>query len=213
MPICHRLHNLSLLFALVLCLPLTARADDASRHAKAAQMVALLHTESMVQQASASILKQYADAAENSLGSNPTAQSKAQLADFEKKASQLIDGQVGWKVMEPAITDFYSTTFTEPELDVIIAFFKTPESAAFMEKMPKINDQVEQLATSRLTILKPQISQAFDDFRKTQAPTPAATSPATKPAVKPATPATKPATPAANRAPAAAPTPASSKPK
>jgi len=159
------------------------------------------------------VMAQYADAAENSLGSNPTAQSKSQLADFEKKASQLIDGQVGWKVMEPAITDFYSTTFTEPELDVIIAFFKTPESAAFMEKMPKINDQVEQLATSRLTILKPQISQAFDDFRKTQAPTPAVTSPATKPAVKPATPATKPATPAANRAPAAAPTPASSKPK
>jgi len=203
MHIYNRILNLSLLLALVFYLSLTARADDASRHAKAAQMVTLLHTEGMVEQASASILKQYSDAAENSLGSNPTPQSKAQLADFEKKAAQLIDGQVGWKVMEPAIIDFYSTTFTEQELDVIIAFFKTPESAAFILKMPKINDQVEQLATSRLTILKPQISQAFDDFRKTQPPSPPA---AATPAVKPVSPATK-------RTPSATTTPAVNKPK
>ena len=181
MPNCLRLNHLSLLLALVLCLPLAARADDASRHAKAAQMVTLLHTESMVQQASATILNQVSDAAEKAVSSSPTPQSKAQLADFEKKASQMIDAQVGWNALQPAITDLYAKTFTEQELDVIIAFFKTPESAAFLQKMPQINDQVEQLATSRLTILKPQINQALDDFNKSQAPPPAATAPAVSP--------------------------------
>jgi len=181
MPTCFRLRHLSLLLLLVLCLPLAARADDASHRAKAAQMVVLLHTEGMVQQASASILKQYSDAAEKAAGPNPTPQSKAQIADFEKKASQMIDAQVGWKSLEPAITDIYTKLFTEQELDVILAFLKTPESVAFLQKMPQINQQVEQLASSRLAILQPQINQAFQDFSKSQASPPAAASPAASP--------------------------------
>jgi hypothetical protein len=145
-------------------------------------MVALLHTESMVQQASATILKQVTDEAEKAAGPNPTPQIKAQLAGFEKNASQMIDAQVGWKTLEPAINDLYTKIFTEQEMDVIVAFLKTPESAAFMQKMPQINDQVEQLATSRLAILKPQINQAFEDFSKSLTPAPSATTPAASPA-------------------------------
>ena len=71
MPIRLRPHRLALLLVLVLCLPLTARADDASRRAKAAQLVTLLHTERMVQQNSATIMKQVSDAAEKEIGPIP----------------------------------------------------------------------------------------------------------------------------------------------
>ena len=160
-------------------------------------MVELLHTERMVQQNSATIMKQVSDAAEKVIGPNPTPESKARLAGLENKISQLIDAQLGWKALEPAITDLYANTFTEQELDAIVAFYKTPAGAALLDKMPQINTQVEQLAHSRLAILQPQISQAFDDFRKSQA--------ASTPAAAPAPAATSPA-PAAN-------TPSASKPK
>ena len=87
MPIRLRLHRLALFLALVLCLPLAARAgqapaahpsqapaahaDDASRRAKAAQLVTLLHTERMVQQNSATIMKQVSDAAEKEIAPTP----------------------------------------------------------------------------------------------------------------------------------------------
>ena len=206
MPIRLRPHRLALLLVLVLCLPIAARADDASRRAKAAQLVTLLHTERMVQQNSATIMKQVSDAADKAIGPNLTPQDKARLASFENKVSQLIDAQLDWKALGPAIIDIYAQTFTEPELDVIVTFYKTPAGIALLDKMPRINDQIEQLAHSRLVILQPQISQAFDDFRKSQAPPPAATSPAASP-----TPTTR--TPAATRAPAASPAPAVSKPK
>ncbi|HUD22867.1 MAG TPA: DUF2059 domain-containing protein [Acidobacteriaceae bacterium] len=182
MPIRLRLQRLSLLLLLVLCLPLTAHADEASHHAKAAQMVELLHTERMVQQNTATILKQISDAAEQEIGANPTPQNKMHLAEFEKKASQLIDAQVGWKALQPALIDLYAQTFTEQELDAIIAFYKTPAGIALLDKMPAINDQIEQLAKSKLTILQPQIRQALEDFRKTLAPAPSATTPAASPA-------------------------------
>jgi hypothetical protein len=193
MPIRLRLHRLALLLVLVLCLPLAARADDASRRAKAAQMVVLLHTERMVQQNSATIMKQVSDAAEKAIGPNPTPQDKARLAGLENKVSQMIDAQLDWKALGPAITGFYATTFTEPELDVIVTFYKTPAGIALLDKMPRINDQIEQLAHSRLVILQPQIRQAFDDFRKSQAPPPPAASPAAAPAAAPAPAAASPA--------------------
>jgi hypothetical protein len=192
MPIRLRLHRLPLLLILALCLPLAARADDASRHAKAAQMIVLLHTERMVQQASATIMKQVSDAADKAIGPNATLESKARLADVEKKISLLVDAQLGWKAMEPGITDLYAQTFTEQELDAIVAFYKTPAGIALLDKMPQINTQVEQLAHSRLVILQPQINQAFEDFRKSQAPPPSAASPAAAPAASPAPAVSKP---------------------
>jgi hypothetical protein len=193
MPIRLRLHRLALLLVLVLCLPLAARADDASRRAKAAQLVVLLHTERMVQQNSATIMKQVSDAAEKEIGPNPTPENKARLAGLENKISQMIDAQLDWKALGPAIIDIYAQTFTEPELDVIVTFYKTPAGIALLDKMPRINDQIEQLAHSRLVILQPQIRQAFDDFRKSQAPPPPAASPAAAPAAAPAPAATSPA--------------------
>jgi hypothetical protein len=181
MPIRLRIRRIALLLTVVLCLPLAARADDASRHTKAAQLVMLLHTEQMVQQASATIMKQVSDAADKAISPNATPQSKSQLVDVEKKISQLIDVQLGWKAMEPAITDLYAQTFTEQELDAIVAFYKSPAGMALLTKMPQINDQVEQLAHSRLVILQPQINQAFDDFRKSQ-PASATAAPAAAPA-------------------------------
>jgi hypothetical protein len=177
MPTSISMHRLALLLTLVLCLPLAAHADQASRRAKAAQLVVLLHTERMVQQASADILKQVSDAAENATGPNSTPQNQARLADFEKNISQLIDTQLGWKAMQPAFTDLYAKTFTEQELDVIVAFYKSPAGVALLENMPTIDAQATQLAHSRLDALQPQLNQLFDDFRKSQAPpTPAASS-------------------------------------
>jgi hypothetical protein len=192
MPIALRPHRFALLLVLVLCLPLTARADDASHRAKAAQLVALLRTESMVQQNSVTIMKQVSDAADKVAGPNPSPESKARLASFENKVSQLIDAQVGWKELGPAIIDIYAQTFTEQQLDGIVAFYKTSAGIALLDKMPEINTQINQLAQSKLTILQPQISQAFDDFRKTLAPPPPAALPAAAPAATPAPAASKP---------------------
>jgi len=186
-----RPHPLALLLTLALCLPLAARADEAPHRAKAAQLVALLHTERMVQRVSDSIMKQVSDAAESSLGPNPTPEKKAHLDDFEKKIAQLVDEQLGWKAMQPAFVDLYAKSFTEQELDAIVAFYRTPAGVALLGKMPSIDAQATQLAKSRMDALQPKLNQLFDDFRKSQAapapattPAPAATSPA--PAATPA---------------------------
>ena len=84
MPTALRMNRLALLLTLFLCLPLAAHADQASRRAKAAQLVALLRTERMVQQNSATIMKQISDAADKVAGPIPRRRAKRALPALRK---------------------------------------------------------------------------------------------------------------------------------
>ncbi len=172
----------AVLVALALCLPLAARADDASHRAKAQQMIEVIHTERMVDNVSDNIKKQVSAAAERMIGPSPTPESKAKLADFNKKMDDLVDQQMGWKVMEPSLVDFYVNAFTEEQLDAIVAFYKTPAGIALAENMPKVNSQLTQFGQSKMAVLQPQLKQLFEDFQKSQTPPAATPAPAAKPA-------------------------------
>lgn len=112
------------------------------------------------------------------IGPNAPQEKKDQLADFEKKFAQMIDAQVGWDVMEPALTDYYQSAFTEEELDVILTFYKTPAGAALIEKMPAVNAQATQLLQTKMAAVQPQMKQMYEEFQKSQSATAPATSPA-----------------------------------
>ena len=60
--------RIALLVALVLCLPLTAHADDASRRAKAREMLQLLHTGQLLDQTMKRMMDQEAMATARNLG-------------------------------------------------------------------------------------------------------------------------------------------------
>lgn len=171
--------------ALAFCLPLAAHADDASLHAKAQQMVLVLHTDRMVKQVAGNFNKQYSDTAEHIVGNNPTPEQAAKLAEFEKNLSTTIGAQLSWDVIGPGLVDLYAKTFTEQELDAIIAFYKSPAGIAFLDKTPAVNAQLTQLLQSKLVALQPQLKQSLDDFRKSQAPAPQNSLQFTQPGIAP----------------------------
>jgi hypothetical protein len=188
------MNRLVLIAALALCLPLTARADDASLHAKAQELVTLLHTDRMVGQLSDNLKKRASDAAQRALGSDTTPDNQTKLADFQKKVAGLIDSQISWTVLQPTFVDVYAKNFTEDELTSILAFYKSPAGAAFLEKTPTVNSQVTQMTQAKIAALQQQLNQAFVDLQKSVAPAPPSLgAPATSPA------------PAASPAPASAP--------
>jgi hypothetical protein len=192
------MNRLALLLVLALPFPTIARADDASHRAKAEQMMTLLHAENLVDQISANLKKQVADAANRVIGPDPTPAQKAQALDLENKAFKMIDDQIGWKVMEPGFADVYAKNFTDAELDAIISFYKTPAGVALLTKMPQVNSQVGQFGSSKMTTLEPQLKQLFQDFQKSEAALPKAPSASPAPSlgpVSPAAPTTNPGTP------------------
>ncbi len=169
---CYGSRRLVLLLVLVLCLPLTAHADEATRRAKAKQMLTLLHVESQIQQSAANMQMQILSEIEKTAGSNPTSDNKSKIADTEKKISQLIEQKLSWKVLEPSFVDLYAKTFTEQEMDQIIVFYKTPSGVALIQKMPEIDAQVNQYTGSKLQEIQPQVNQLYSDLRNSLAAEP-----------------------------------------
>jgi hypothetical protein len=156
--------------ALTLILPLAARADDASQHAKAQELVTILHSDRMVTQISSTILKQVSDAAEQAAGRNPSPENQTKVTDFNKKVTDLVNAQLSWDIMGPQIVNIYAKSFSEDELTAIVTFYKSPAGSAFLAKAPEINQQLQQLAQPKLATLQTQIREAFDEFRKSVAP-------------------------------------------
>jgi uncharacterized protein len=185
------MNRIAALLVLALAFPLAARADDASHRAKAQEMMAILHSQQMVQNISDSLKKQFPDAATTVIGPDPSPEKKAHADEFVKHADQLIDAQLGWSVLEPAFIDIYVKNFTEEQLDAIIAFYKTPAGLALLTTMPTINNQISQYGNQRLTdVLKPQLKQLFDDFRKADGAPAGPATPAVPPASAPHSPST-----------------------
>jgi hypothetical protein len=208
MPIAARKHRSALLLlVLALTLPLAAHADDASHRAKAQQLVELLGTQKAVQQNADNLVSQVKEVGEKASGPDLTPEQKAKIAAFEKQATDVIDAQVGWKTLEPLFIDTYTKAFTEDELSGIIAFYKTPAGAAFLEKTPALNEQNARFEKTRMAALTTQWRQLVADLQKslTPPPAPAASASTTPPASS--------AAPAKPSAPASSPTPATSAPK
>ena len=57
-----------------------------------------------------------------------------QRAEMVAMMKELLD----WKKLEPMYVRIYQKTFTQPELDGMLAFYKTPAGAAVINKMPSI---------------------------------------------------------------------------
>lgn len=166
------------LLVLALSLPSVARADDASHRAKAEELITLQNVQKSVSQVAERIRQQINEIADRTAGPNPSPEAKTKVSDFEKQAGQMIDTQIGWAALHPRFTDIYVKSFTEEELDAIVAFYKTPAGNALITKMPEVNSQMGQLGQSRVEALQPQLQQLLTDFRKSMTP-PAAAAPAT----------------------------------
>lgn len=156
--------------ALALTLPLTARADDASKRAKAQELVGILHSDQMISQLSTNLMKQVTDAAQQIAGTDQTPEKKAHMDEFLKKVSTMFSQELNWDAMAPQFVTVYTTNFSEDELTGIVNFYKSPAGAAFLSKSPQVSQQVSQLVQPKLAALQTMVRAAFEDFRKTEQP-------------------------------------------
>jgi uncharacterized protein len=187
------MNRLTILLALALCFPLAAHADEASRRAKAEQLIDLLHVDRMVTQVMNNVLQQTSAITTQRSGGTLTPETKAALDDFQKKLVDTIEPQIGWKALQPEYVRLYAEAFTDEQLDGMIAFYKSPAGTALREKMPGVNQQANQLMQSKVAALQPQVKQMFEAFQKSlpektsppAAAPPAAATPAPTPGTTP----------------------------
>lgn len=163
-----------------------ARADDASKRAKAEELFTLLHMDQMMDQLTTSVMKQVETMTQSMPGAdNATPEQKKLLADFQQRVLDLVTKRLGWKALEPDFITLYATTYTEEELDGIIGFYKSPIGQKMLQKTPELMTKSTELTQQRMREVQPEFNQMIQDFMKQMAgtvkkPAPAETTPPAK---------------------------------
>lgn len=162
------MQRFALLLIFSLCLPLSARADDASKRAKIQEMLELRHVDRSLDQMM-NMMKQQAIAATNaqlsSKGASPDLKARADA--LQKQIFDFIESQLSWTALEPGFIDMYDQAFTEDEIDGMLTFYKSPAGIAMINKTPELTQKSAALAAKKMLEIEPQMKKMIDDFAAT----------------------------------------------
>ena len=175
------------LFSLLLLLPLTAaaHADDASKRTKIVELLTLLKADQVSKQIIDGAGRQTDAIGHRQFGATETAEQQKQVEDLHQQVLTIITPAIEWKALQPDVVAIYNTAYTEPELDGILAFFRTPSGQAFLTKDPEVRQKSDQLIRTHMSTVQPQLQQLVQQFVAKTTPaagaSPAGKSPSTTP--------------------------------
>jgi hypothetical protein len=144
----------------------TARADDASKHAKVKELFQLTSMQNRVDQIRVSALAQARAFAVQQFASTGVSaqQDDKGLSAYYDKLNALVAQSYNWTKLEPAYEQVYAELYTEDELDGILAFYKSPVGQAFLAKTPEATRQVLAISRQQFEALTPQIQKLTEDY-------------------------------------------------
>ncbi|MGA2598112.1 MAG: DUF2059 domain-containing protein [Bryobacteraceae bacterium] len=152
----------------IVCALLTApfvHADDSTRLIKAELLLTAMHVEQqqkeMMDQMSQMVIGQVKQQMEKQ---GPVSDAEmAKMEDRQKRLFALVAEKTSWRNMKPVFIKAYADTFTETELDGIIAFYATPAGRAMVAKQPALNTKIMGSVQAQMQDLMPKIEAIMKD--------------------------------------------------
>ena len=182
----------SVVFALCLCaLPLRLRADDASKQAKVEEMLTLSKVDSISKQMLANVPDRVKQAASRQMlvQTATTPEQKKITQWYLDQMGTIAQKGASWDAVHPKLVALYMQSFTEPELDGILAFYKTPSGKALIAKTPELSGKTIELLQSTVNGMEPDFKAATLAYETTMKNAAPATTPSKAPTLGPDTPA------------------------
>lgn len=134
-------------------------ADDSTKLIKAELLLTAMHVEQqqkeMMDQMTQMVIGQVKQQMQKQ-GSVSDAE-MAKMEERQKHLFALVAETTSWKHMKPVFVRAYADTFTETELDGIIAFYATPAGKAMITKQPSLNTKIMGTVQEQMQDLMPKI--------------------------------------------------------
>lgn len=77
------------------------------------------------------------------------------------KLVQVLREELSWDKLRPVYVQIYQETFTQEEIDGLIAFYNSPAGAAFVEKMPVVMQRSMSIMQSRTAPMMEKMKAAM----------------------------------------------------
>jgi len=100
------------------------------------------------------------------------AELRRRLPDFSKDLQKTVKEELAWNKVKGAYIKIYRKTFSQEEVDGLIAFYQGPVGNAFVNKLPQANEEAIQSSLDRLPAITQRIEKASAQFLQKIQPTP-----------------------------------------
>jgi hypothetical protein len=160
-----------MLVVVMVVAPVGARADDASKQAKVKELFAVMHMDHSLDRMRSAMAQQVQATAKNASGAETMTPAKKQMQqEFIDNSMKVVDDNFGWAVLEPAYVKLYADTYTEAELDGILAFYKSPSGQALLTKTPELSAGSMQIVHGHMGDFQPKMQALQELYLKAMAP-------------------------------------------
>lgn len=85
------------------------------------------------------------------------------FADGQHKMQDLLLRSMNWDKMQGMYIDVYSKSFSQKEVDDMLAFYKSSSGQAVLAKMPMVMQQTMQYMKGQMTTLMPEIQKINEE--------------------------------------------------
>jgi len=155
----------ALLFSLALSS--FAHADDASKRAKVEDLIRVTKVSDLMGQMTDQMTTRMKTvAAQQSANHSFTPAQQKLIDDYINQIQSITRNAVSWEKVKPTIIQVYVDTYTDQELDGIIAFYHSPAGQAMIAKSPQLMNKTVQLVQAQMSEVQPQILQANQEFSR-----------------------------------------------
>jgi hypothetical protein len=147
--------------------PCAARADEASKQAKVKELFAAMHMNHVLDPMLKAIQQEMQGMVQQAAGTQQmTPQQKKLTQDYMNQSMTVVDQSLGWNALEPEYVKLYANTYTESEIDGILAFYKSPAGQAMLAKSPQLTQGAMQIVHGRMTAFQPKVQALAQQYIK-----------------------------------------------
>ena len=102
-------------------------------------------------------------------GRTLTPQGQKVIEKFSADAGVIIRKEINWADLKGAYLKLYAETFTQEEVDGLLAFYRSPAGVALLEKMPQVTQKSAAITQQRIgplvEKLKASMAQTVQDAK------------------------------------------------
>jgi len=153
-----------LAIAMMVAAPSFAQAPPASE-ASIRELLSLTDAHKLLDGAYDQIDSLMNNAANEALGGNTlTAEQDKLMAEWRSETMKLIREEMSWEKLEPVYIKLYKDTFSQSDIEGMLAFYKTGPGQAVLKKMPLLTQNLMQMLVSQMRALTPKLHVLSEQY-------------------------------------------------
>lgn len=147
----------ALIPALLALLAWPALADDVSKVAKAAELMDLMTDNG----------RMLTDAMSLPLPELPTLLPAEQQEIARRLAERMMEAYrkvMSWEKLRADIVAYYVEAFTEPQIDDLLAFYRSPTGRAMVAKQPEMTRKISEVMVGMIAAAQPELQKIMREY-------------------------------------------------